>query len=172
MTETRPLGDVLAAISEALAAWCASTSMTAGLAAHQAGVPSRFGWDLAKGRAIPAEYFLRFCAHLRRDPATGQPMAKDTPVRRGPISWTFLAAGLSGRLLVDKLTVRAAAESAWLSPPTISRATDARVMSLASFLDLSRWLGQHPNDWTVCETPGAFHAEPPLKHVDVAGVSP
>lgn len=166
------LGELIYSAGKALKLYLERSGTPLGLVARQADIPVRFVWDLAKFRVPPAEYYLRICALIHIDPATGEPANRSMPVRRGQISWPYLAAGLSGRMQVEELTLRRIAEASGLPIATISRAlSGSHVLSLTSFLDLCRFLDRHPNEWTVGEVQSS-NVEQPLKHADPVEVSP
>lgn len=148
-------------LAVALKAYIAARRLTSGLAAAEAGLPSRRGWDGIKARPIPAEAYLAFAELLGLDPATMTLPPADMPWRRGSISWPFVAASIAGRMLVDKMTTRTVGKAAGVSAATVSRAAQARALSADSLLALASWCDRHPHEWCVAER--MFHDKPALK---------
>lgn len=126
-----------------------SEGITPGKLALNAGVASQHGWNAAHARAVPADAWLKLCDHLGLDPATCEPIADGMPALRGPIAWTLVATCIHGRILTEKLTVREVATAAGVSPATVTRACQARVISLGSLLALSAWCGRHIHEVTL-----------------------
>lgn len=79
---TRSVENICTSVTSAFNRYCRVADIQPGLAARQATVPSRFGYDLAANRSLPAEYYLRFCELLNLDPETGDPLQRGTPRRR------------------------------------------------------------------------------------------
>ena len=154
-------------IGAALKRYCDVVNVTPGNVAKRVNVPTQYGWLLAAGRAVPADSLLRLAGTLSIDPDTGHPASPQTPPWRGPILWPFFATGLRGRLLIDRLTVRDAAQISGTSAATVCRASNGMVVNVSSFLRLSRFLRHHPNEWAVCAdsppAPKVFHEFSPLK---------
>jgi hypothetical protein len=159
---SRAAGASLARLAALIDARCRADGITAGQLAKKAGCAKQWGWAAVRGRAVPAEAHLRLADHLGVDPVTLEPIADGTPAYRGPISWPLVAASVHGRILADRLTVRAVAEAAGVSAATVTRACQAKAISARCFGALAAWCDRHPHEWTL----GALHVKTPLKQAE------
>lgn len=113
--------------------------------ARAAGLEPRLGRVAAAGRPVAARHFLKLCGAAGVDPETGRAIARR---QVGDLMPGFLGKGVRLRREVDKEGLRKVAARLRLSPATMSRLENGRVVSLAAVLAACRYLGVHPFEAT------------------------